>query len=192
MSSYVYSSELLLTRWQVEHIRSLRNKAIKILKAATAAKPVIIELEAPIISHPNHDAYKSPYQPPAGNKKAAPIMMLFNDDELRFYYEFISVPETKMEREKAKYQYKRVQLELEDDQPLSLRFKNNATDVNASKSSEQSTANPRTLKRKFFSDEPSTPSPKKKARPTKPLSPEKWNNAASAFGLAGKFWSAKK
>lgn len=41
----------------------------------------------------HHDPYKVPYQPPPWNKKE-PGFMLFNDDERRFYYEGIPVPDT--------------------------------------------------------------------------------------------------
>ena len=87
-------------KYQVVDIRSLRNRARGILKAA----PSIPKSSAQ--SHANHNPYQVPYQPPTGATRAKPLLMMFNDDEMRYYYEGIPVPETEMEREKAKAMYK--------------------------------------------------------------------------------------
>ncbi|PMD31994.1 hypothetical protein L207DRAFT_640323 [Hyaloscypha variabilis F] len=90
--------------YHVEHIRSFRNRVRDLLKLATATRP--IDLSPPptkIVS--GHNPYQSPYQPPPSTTKPAPSIMLFNDDELRFYYEDIPVPETDEQRDFAKREY---------------------------------------------------------------------------------------
>jgi hypothetical protein len=71
------------------------------LKLATATKPIDLSPPRKTIVF-DHNAYQVPYQPPPGTTKPAPSMMLFNDDELRFYYEKIPVPETDEQRDLAK------------------------------------------------------------------------------------------
>ncbi|KAE9362966.1 hypothetical protein N431DRAFT_475151 [Stipitochalara longipes BDJ] len=209
--------------YHVEHIRSLRNRARSLLTSATAARALILQPIPRTKSQLGHNPYQVPYQPPSWSTKAKPKLMLFNDDELRYYYEDIPVPETEEQRDKAKHldEMERTALKqintnstvqdpASSQEPMSRGSPYNDAAVRAkTKSSGHPSAAVPAMKRKaqelnnpssfaipqrpHLSRPSSSPTLKgsgevgpaaKKQRPNtpNPLSVNKWNNAASAFG----------